>query len=404
MEQAELEQIIETARVDRVSKLSLDGRGIAILPDCIGNMTESKYLYLSCNNLVELPSAFGNLINLNSLHIDENEVTDLPVLIENLFNLSRLSWSLNKINTFPKVLYSLENLSQLNLSCNRISLPDDIDRAINLTELDLSSNELESLPENIGNLSRLTILDLSCNRIKNLPDNIKNLTNLTELYLQSNQLSSLPESIGDLVNLTILNIQDNYLTDLPIGFDKLCNLTDLHISNMKFDSSFDNPHYSRRLRESELLVNQMKDLSILQKLPNLKKVIFGGVKLPRRYWTKLSDWRSKWLLDETNAEIRHRLIEQIGYERINEDLGGIVLNMWRDYTLITIDNVEIIRRSYDIYHNEIINSEPMVLLKMTCPSTGHIHILRVPPEMTSAEAAITWVNHGIHPDEFAVQT
>jgi hypothetical protein len=38
------------------------------------------------------------------------------------------------------------------------------------------------------------------------------------------------------------------------------------------------------------------------------------------------------------------------------------------------------------------------------PSTGHIHILRVPPEMTSAEAAITWVNHGIHPDEFSVQT
>jgi leucine-rich repeat protein SHOC2 len=24
--------------------------------------------------------------------------------------------------------------------------------------------------------------------------------------------------------------------------------------------------------------------------------------------------------------------------------------------------------------------------------------------MTSAEAAITWVNHGIHPDEFTVQT
>jgi leucine-rich repeat protein SHOC2 len=46
----------------------------------------------------------------------------------------------------------------------------------------------------------------------------------------------------------------------------------------------------------------------------------------------------------------------------------------------------------------------MLLLKMTCPSTQHIHILRVPPEMVSAEAAITWVNHGIHPDEFAVKT
>jgi leucine-rich repeat protein SHOC2 len=41
---------------------------------------------------------------------------------------------------------------------------------------------------------------------------------------------------------------------------------------------------------------------------------------------------------------------------------------------------------------------------MTCPSTGHIHLLRVPPEMQNAEAAIVWVNHGIHPDTIAIQT
>jgi hypothetical protein len=77
--------------------------------------------------------------------------------------------------------------------------------------------------------------------------------------------------------------------------------------------------------------------------------------------------------------------------------------------LLKIDGVEAV---YDENGDEPIDSpevtlrerEPMVLLKMTCPSTQHIQILRVPPEMTSAEAAITWVNRGIHPDEFAVQT
>jgi hypothetical protein len=68
---------------------------------------------------------------------------------------------------------------------------------------------------------------------------------------------------------------------------------------------------------------------------------------------------------------------------------------------LKIDAVETI---YEEDDDEPIDREPMVLLKMTCPSTGHIHILRVPPEMTSAEAAITWVNHGIHADEFAIQT
>jgi leucine-rich repeat protein SHOC2 len=58
----------------------------------------------------------------------------------------------------------------------------------------------------------------------------------------------------------------------------------------------------------------------------------------------------------------------------------------------------------DDENDEPSNWEPLVMLKMTCPSTGHIHILRVPPKMTSAEAAITWVNHGIHPDKFSIQT
>jgi leucine-rich repeat protein SHOC2 len=45
-----------------------------------------------------------------------------------------------------------------------------------------------------------------------------------------------------------------------------------------------------------------------------------------------------------------------------------------------------------------------MLLKMICPSTDRIHILRVPPEMISAEAAMTWTNHNIHPNNIAIQT
>ena len=130
-------------------------------------------------------------------------------------------------------------------------------------------------------------------------------------------------------------------------------------------------------------------------------VLFANVELPRRYWSKFIDWKPEWLLDEDNVEIRRRIIEQLGYEKICERLNAINIDTWREYTLLKIDRVEII---YDRDTEQEIDREPMLLLKMTCPSTGHIHILRVPPEMTSAEVAITWVNHGIHPDEFAVQT
>ena len=101
-------------------------------------------------------------------------------------------------------------------------------------------------------------------------------------------------------------------------------------------------------------------------------------------------WESVWFLTEKNAEVRQVLIEAIGYSIICQQLQAIELDTWQEYTLLKIDN------NIDI--------EPIYLLKMTCPSTGHVHALRVSPEMLTAKEAISWVNWGIEPEDFAVQT
>jgi hypothetical protein len=115
-------------------------------------------------------------------------------------------------------------------------------------------------------------------------------------------------------------------------------------------------------------------------------------------------WEASWLLTENNAEVRRVLIQAIGYPRICQELQAIELDTWQEYSLLKIDN------DVDI--------EPIYLLKMTCPSTGHIHALRVPPQLQSsslaqppkgrasltAKEAISWVNWGIDPEDFAVQT
>ena len=229
-------------------------------------------------------------------------------------------------------------------------------------------NQLKCLPASIGNLVNLQMLKLDENQLTKIPESIGNLIKLRSLDLARNQLTILPESIGKLINLTYLNIAHNQLRSLPKSITELINLQYLSLANNPLTDF---------------------DLSILKSLPALEEVNFLNVDLPRRYWTKLSEWKSEWLLDEDNAGIRRVVIRQIGYDRICQELDAMTIDSWREYTLLKIEKVEI---------------EPMVLLKMICPSTAHIHILRVPPEMMSAEAAITWVNHGIHPDDIAVQT
>jgi hypothetical protein len=118
---------------------------------------------------------------------------------------------------------------------------------------------------------------------------------------------------------------------------------------------------------------------------------YHGVILPEKYGKiHPNQWQANWILAETNAELRRVLIQGIGYARICQELQAVELDSWQEYTLLKI------AADADV--------EPIVLLKMTCPSTGHIHALRVPPAMISAREAVCWINHGINPEDFAVQT
>lgn len=312
-------------------------------------------LSLSSKSLTRLSVNIGNVVSLRDLDLGDNLLSTLPGKIGNLSQLEKLDASLNKLGILPE---SIGNLFKLN-------------------HLNLSANQLRHLPESIGNLSRLTSLYLSSNQLEALPESMCRLSNLVTLHLGNNKFSTLPESICRLSNLKYLYLSGNNLTSLPAAIGNLRNLSGIDLSE-----------------------NPLLDLSIVKNIPNLKSLHFFGVDLPRRYWTKLSEWKSEWLLDEDNTEVRSILIAHLGYDKVCEELKGIKIDSWREYALLKIDRIEMV---YD-EDGDPDYIEPMVLLKMTCPSTGHIHILRVPPEMTSAEAAITWVNHDIHPDKFAIQT
>jgi hypothetical protein len=117
---------------------------------------------------------------------------------------------------------------------------------------------------------------------------------------------------------------------------------------------------------------------------------FRNIKVPQRMGNaRVSDWKSEWLLDEGNSEIRRLLIQQIGYERICAELKAKEISRWREYELLEVEGE--------------VDVEPIRLLKMTCPSTQKIHVLRTPPDIGDAKEAITWCNHGVDPESFVME-
>jgi len=109
--------------------------------------------------------------------------------------------------------------------------------------------------------------------------------------------------------------------------------------------------------------------------PNGERHYFWrGVRIPKEWGSVHSEhWQPAWLLEANNAEHRRVLIQGLGYDRIMASLPN---------TLLHTENGMELRRI-----EKTVDVEPIHLLKVVCPSTGFAHVLRVPPDVETCEAA-----------------
>ncbi|HEX4138332.1 MAG TPA: hypothetical protein VHY84_27225, partial [Bryobacteraceae bacterium] len=83
------------------------------------------------------------------------------------------------------------------------------------------------------------------------------------------------------------------------------------------------------------------------------------------------------ILDERNSEVRRVMIERFGQDRFMSDAGAKVLDKGNDGELLAID----------------LPGDPdgrMVALRLRCPSTSAVYVVRVPPDQRDYVAAKAW--------------
>jgi len=86
------------------------------------------------------------------------------------------------------------------------------------------------------------------------------------------------------------------------------------------------------------------------------------------------------ILNTDNAELRRELIERLGYETFLEQVGGIIHDRDQDAG----GERQLVCVPFE-------DDEPLMVLKVICPSTGHLHILRVPPHLQTCHQAAAWI-------------
>jgi len=389
-------------------------------------LTNLTTLDLNCNRITDI-SALRKLTNLTKLDLYDNQITDISVLGElaqKRLTLSTTPIDGQKATEAVKVAYAAMGLEEPSVII--CTSPRDAYLQFNLPKRDHSQNCSDEWDRNrpgerldaklrspliVGELASPGVWQYELDSMTIEPEADRTLTVL--MYELINSYAKSKGIRGKVFPTHLFFLKD---PETPTSLFKEIYLTQLYISSLGLYLSqkaqeilrsqkllfehcgfifpcektcvvCDRPRHLRFDSQNRL---HAEGEPAIEFADGWKVYFYHGVRLPEEYGQlHPNKWQSQWLLAEENAELRRVLIEGIGYDRICQELEAKQIDSWQQYALLQIDNADV---------------EPICLLKMTCPSTGFIHALRVPPNLTSAREAIRWVNWEIDPEEFSVQT
>ncbi|KAL5577723.1 hypothetical protein UlMin_019424 [Ulmus minor] len=212
------------------------------LPKELGNLKELFMLSIGSNNFSgTLPPELGNLINLQHIYMDSSGVGgEIPSTFANLRNMV-VMWAYDSplSGKIPGFIGNWTKLTSLRFQGNSLEgpIPSSFSQLTSLESLRISDiyNGSSSL-DFVKKLKNLTELDLSFNNITGQIPNSLFRNNLTYLFLGNNSFSgTLPSQWSD--SLQNIDLSYNYLSGhLPPWVTSISQLN-LVANNFTFDNS-----------------------------------------------------------------------------------------------------------------------------------------------------------------------
>ncbi|WRX12219.1 Leucine-rich repeat - like 10, partial [Theobroma cacao] len=205
------------------------------MPRSLGNLSKLIYLDLAINRFSShIPSSIINLTDLTILGLSSNQlVGSIPNMAALFHSMLYIDLSYNLLNgTLPSWLYSLSSLQYLYLQNNQLIGHIHEFQQTSLIKVDTRNNKFRgSISNSISRLVNLTELDLSSNNLSgNLElDIFSELKNLFLLGLSHNSLSltfnkndnptlPIPGQLVDLTSPSSLNLSYNqFVGPIPQG-------------------------------------------------------------------------------------------------------------------------------------------------------------------------------------------
>eukprot|EP00053_Salpingoeca_punica_P019261 m.193614 g.193614 ORF g.193614 m.193614 type:complete len:1373 (+) comp17602_c1_seq5:88-4206(+) len=271
-------------RLEELTTVDLSHNSMTELPADISLAANLVILSLGHNKLAGLTTDFlRHVTDLEHLDVGYNKIEMLLPQLRRLAHLRTLILSGNPLGSSSmRSIASLQDLERLELRATgrtAANLPPGLHELTNLTDLDLSENDIAELPEALTQLPALRRLNMGDNKIATLPQSVRNWTNLESLNLSRNSLTAIPEDLCHVVTLRRLFVNSNKLGEnaIPAAIQQLVNLELLQASNNELTSICVNLFQCSKLSQLMLHNNHLKTLPVeVYSLKNLKDLKVNG--------------------------------------------------------------------------------------------------------------------------------
>ncbi|MEM6282958.1 MAG: DUF6745 domain-containing protein [Chloroflexota bacterium] len=134
---------------------------------------------------------------------------------------------------------------------------------------------------------------------------------------------------------------------------------------------------------------EIGDSGLRYRPPNLRyeKLYWHGVEINDRIAWQPDKIKVKDVWDERNLEVRRVMIDRMGYNKFFREADAELLDLDMDAG----GERSLLRVKLPDSGNRWNRDEPIVCLAVSCPSTAHRYVLRVPPHISSCHAGAAWL-------------
>ncbi len=194
------------------------------------------------------------------LYFNQLDLKSVPEIVYRFPNLTELDLSKNNLKTLPaRLTKDLPKLERLSFLYNALT-NDSVLFVPNkhLKALNIQGNQLTRLPVSVRQNRRLESLWLGNNHLKTA--DFRGLRRLTDLNIYNAELTACPLTVAKLRRLKVLDLYYNNLTELPARLSRLRRLEQLAVSHNKLKQL---PEQLSKLRRLQVLYAHHNEIGTL---------------------------------------------------------------------------------------------------------------------------------------------